>query len=450
MTPAVLTLRVQGRSQRHELQPGELVTIGRSSGCGIRVADASVSREHCVAIYSDGKVCINDLQSTHGLLQDGERVARLELAPGQECRLGSVTARFEAAAPGPVHSSTPAAAPEEPAAGPAIEGYRVLERLGEGGFGAVYRAQHLQLNRTVALKVLKPSEGAEHDQRIQAFLAEARAAARLSDPHLVQVYDVGQSGGAHYLSMELVAGGSLAQRIRRDGPLDWEHALRLLRDLAQALKAAHAAGLVHRDVKPGNVLLTADGAAKLTDLGLAAVDTHAGTLAYMAPEQLRKEPLDGRVDLYGLGCTIYTALAGHAPFRGERREIASAQFRQPPPSLLDQGVVVPYQLHQLILHSMLAKQREDRPANADELLRRIDRLVLPSNLAAARRDVDDGADYPSVAPTRPARPRKQKELSARIAAEAVVFSMIAAVVIAILLLLKVLSPELDIYRLIGR
>ncbi|MGC6489099.1 MAG: FHA domain-containing protein, partial [Planctomycetota bacterium] len=95
MQPAVLTIRAQGGRQRHELAPDELVTIGRSATCGIRVADASVSREHCVAIYTDGKVCINDLQSTHGLSQGGERVSRVELAPGDECRLGGVTARFE-------------------------------------------------------------------------------------------------------------------------------------------------------------------------------------------------------------------------------------------------------------------------------------------------------------------------------------------------------------------
>ena len=463
MKPAVLSLRIKGQVVRHELAADELVTIGRSSSCGIQVADASVSREHCVAIYTDGKLCINDLQSTHGVTKDGERVGRAELEPGDECRLGNVLARFEASStPAAPKAPAPAAAPPTPppqrpaataapaaeAAPRAIAGYRVLEKLGEGGFGVVYRAEQTQLGREVALKILKKGDDDQQGARIQAFLDEARVAAKLSDPHLVQVFDVGDHDGEHYLSMELVEGGSLAQQLRRDGPLDWQQALQLLRDLARALKAAHAAGLVHRDVKPGNVLMTADGKAKLTDLGLAVADAHAGTIAFMAPEQLRKQPLDGRTDIYALGCTVYAALAGHPPFQGDRKEMAQGHVRRSPPSLLDQGVQVPYQLHQLLVLSMLAKDPGDRPQDADALLRRIDRLVLPSNLAGSLDDDED--DYPIVAPSRSARPRQQKEFGARIAAEAVIFSMIAALVIGILLLLKVLSPDLDIYRLIGR
>jgi serine/threonine protein kinase len=499
MKPAVLTLRTKEKKVRFELTPDELVTVGRSSSCRIQLADASVSREHCVVIYTNGKICINDLQSTHGISQDGERVSRVELLPGDECRLGNALARFELEAgahqPKPRQAITappaaprPAAAPtpderrpadavrrdrpeqpeidaqqaEEPAVDeraptmasigdePArtIAGYRVFEKIGEGGFGTVYRAEQTQLGRQVALKILKKGDDAEHQQRIDAFLREARIAAQLSDPRLVQVYDVGESDGEHFLSMELVEGGSLARRIKREGPLDWQQSLRLLRDLTHALKAAHDAGLVHRDVKPGNVLLTEKGQAKLTDLGLAAGDAHAGTIAFMAPEQLRREAVDGRADIYALGCTIYAALAGAPPFGGDRKEMARAQVRQSPPSLLDQGVQVPYQLHQLILQSMLAKDPADRPQDAEALLRRIDRLILPSNVAPDRDEGEE--DYPSVAPSRSPRQRRQKELGARLAAEAVIFSIIAAVVIAILLLLKVLSPSLDIYRLIGR
>ena len=471
MKAAILAVHTNGAVLRCELRPDELVTVGRSSGCGLQVADASVSREHCVATFTGGKVCINDLRSTHGLFKDGRRVDRLELAPGESCRLGKALATFEAggaraptaATRVPVDHSREAvpdeAAPTEAprrsappgraqaAAGRVVGGYRLIEQIGAGGYGTVYRAEQVQLGREVAVKVLKEPEGDPDHRRIEAFLAEARVAARLSDPHLVQVFDVGEDDGTYFLSMELVRGGSLSQRIKRDGPLSWQEAIGLLRDVAQALKAAHAAGLVHRDVKPGNVLLTEAGKAKLTDLGLAADDAHAGTIAFMAPEQLRKQPLDGRTDIYALGCTVYAALAGHPPFQGDRKEMAQGHVRRSPPSLLDQGVQVPYQLQQLLLLSLLAKDPADRPADADALLARLDRLVLPSATSTSRDD-----DLPGSAATqqRQFRPRSNKALSARLAAESVVFTVIAAVVIALLLLLKMLSPDLDIYRLIGR
>src|SRR5690606_37819070 len=150
-------------------------------------------------------------------------------------------------------------------------------------------------------KVLKRDDtSTDQLKRIDAFLRGARLAAGLRDPRLVQIYDVGESEGEHFLSMELIDGGSLARKIRRDGPLPWQEVIRLLRDVGIALKAAHAANLVHRDVKPGNILLTTSGQAKLTDLGLAATGSHAGTIAFMAPEQLRREAVDGRADIYAL------------------------------------------------------------------------------------------------------------------------------------------------------
>ena len=478
MKPVFLSLTVKGKTRRHELVADELVTVGRASSCRIQVSDSSVSREHCVVIYTDGKICINDLQSTQGITHRGERVGRVELMPGDECWLGKVSARYEApaavsaaaadtsgsaspAAPVAPTNAAPKSAPkadepdgrerEAPAEhASTIAGYRLHEKIGEGGFGVVYRAEQTKLRREVALKVLKKSDDAEDAQRVQEFLDEARLAAQLTAPNLVQIYDVGESDGEHFLSMELVEGGSLAQRIRREGPLDWPQVLRLLRDMAEALQVAHNAELVHRDVKPGNVLLTQDGSAKLTDLGLAAAEAHAGTIAFMAPEQLRREPLDGRTDIYALGCTAYTALAGSPPFSGDRKQVAQAHVKQAPPSLLKQGVQVPYQLHQLIVHAMMAKDPADRPEDAGALLRRIDRLILPSNVVAdVSEDRDD--DYPSVAPRRRVRTRQQPvRLSARLAGEAIIFSMITAVVIAMLLVLKALSPDIDIYRLIGR
>lgn len=501
---AVLKVKINGETRRYVLVADELVTIGRASTCGIQVKDKSVSREHCVAVFTDGKVCINDLRSTHGVTFQRERVGHCELLPGDSCLLGHVIAVFEPSGPaqevrivghsaptiasapiklptaelptakptaapqaipdGPQPQAAPAAhtPPANDAAAPAreIAGYRILEKIGEGGFGTVYRAEQTQLHRQVALKVLKRDESSEdQDERIAAFLREARLAAGLRDPRLVQIYDVGESDGEHFLSMELIDGGSLARKIRRDGPMPWRDVVRLLRDIGFALKAAHAAQLVHRDVKPGNILLTASGQAKLTDLGLAATGSHAGTIAFMAPEQLRREAVDARADIYALGCTAYTALTGSPPFSGDKQEMARAQLKQKPAPLLDRDVQVPYHLNQLIVESMMAKDATDRPQSASELIERLDRLVLPNNVAPVAREEDD-ADYPSVAPIRLGRSSRsgsgsgssnsQKAFLARLTGDAIIFTIVGGTVIALLLVLKAVWPDADIYRLIGK
>ena len=490
---AVLKVRINGQNRRYVLAADELVTIGRASSCGIQVQDKSVSREHCVAVFTNGKICINDLRSTHGVTYDGERVGHCELQPGDSCLLGNAHATFEpttaqqqaqvvagsstagSSTAGSISNAndTPAAKAAPPAKQPEvaastappsaaaatpreIAGYRILETLGEGGFGIVYRAEQVQLHRQVALKVLKHDEASDdREERIAAFLREARLAAGLRDPRLVQIYDVGENDGEHFLSMELIDGGSLARKLRRDGPMPWQDVIRLLRDIGLALKAAHAAGLVHRDVKPGNILLTNSGQAKLTDLGLAATGSHAGTIGFMAPEQLRREAVDGRADIYGLGCTAYAALTGNPPFAGDRQEMARAQLKQKPAPLLDRDVQVPYHLNQLIVESMMAKDPNDRPQNASDLIARLDRMILPSNSAPV--SIDDSDDeYPSVAPVRLGRSSRsgqsqtQKAFLARLTGDAIVFSITAGIVIALLLGLKIVWPSVDIYRLIGR
>ncbi len=494
---AVLKIKTDGLNRRFVLAADELVTIGRAAACGIQVQDKSVSREHCVAVFTKGKICINDLRSTHGVTFQGERVDRCELWPGDSCNLGSALATFEPAAthkpakvvsaPKPaqrpatplpatplheaVQASSDAAASDEFAAAKtmkakpaldqaadAIAGYRILEKIGEGGFANVYRAEQVQLRREVALKILKrdDDDDDEHKQRIEEFMSEARVAAGLSDPRLVQIYDVGESGGEHFLSMELVEGGSLARKLRRDGAMPWQEVIRLLRDVGNALNVAHSAGLVHRDVKPGNILMTSSGQAKLTDLGLAVNESHAGTIAFMAPEQLRREPLDGRTDLYGLGCTAYAALSGSAPFAGDRQEMARAHLKQKPAPLLDRNVQVPWHLHQLIIDSMMAKNPNDRPQDASAMIARLDRMILPTNAEPVGLDEDE-LDYPSVAPIRSSRSRatgsqnqSSKAFWARLAGDAIVFSICAATTIGLLLALRVVWPGADIYKMIGK
>jgi hypothetical protein len=517
-TEAVLKVKINGQNRRFVLVADELVTIGRASTCGIQLQDKSVSREHCVAVFTNGKVVINDLRSTHGVTHNGERVEHCELNPGDTCHLGTAFATFEPAGsqqqakvvsaqtgspaapatrkPAPADpieatainiapaasqssssqsSSSQSTASEPTGSAPtsnsagtgkkssdstkptrAIAGYRIIDTLGEGGYGTVYRAEQVQLHREVALKVLKHGDDSQdHKAQIEAFLREARLAAGLRDPRLVQIYDVGESDGEHFLSMELIEGGSLARKIRRDGPIPWQDVIRLVRDIALALKVAHAAQLVHRDVKPGNILLAANGQAKLTDLGLAASGEHAGTIAFISPEQLRRENIDGRADIYSLGCTAYAALTGSPPFAGDRQEMARGHLKQKPAPLLDRDVQVPYHLGQLIVESMMAKDPNDRPQTAAQVIERLDRMILPSNSEPITLD-DDELDYPSVAPTRLGRParggsssKSQKAFMARLSADAIIFTIVGGTVIGLLLGLKVVW-DIDIYRIIGR
>src|SRR6185295_2591420 len=204
--------------------------------------------------------------------------------------------------------------------------YRVLKVLGQGGMGVVLLAEDTQLQRPVALKVIRPEIGQSLSNR-QRFLREARAMAQVRSDHVVTVHQVGQSGDVCYLAMELLDGEPLDRWLERVSTPPLGEVLRIGREIALALAAAHARGLVHRDVKPANVWLeTPARRVKLLDLGLArpqAADACitnpglvVGTPMYMAPEQARAEPLDGRADLFSLGCVLYQMVTGQPPFQG--------------------------------------------------------------------------------------------------------------------------------------
>jgi serine/threonine protein kinase len=228
-----------------------------------------------------------------------------------------------------------APAPSPPAARPTAAtaqrlGPFVVEReLARGGMGIVYVARHEQLGRRVALKVLKAGAWADPEEA-ERFRFEAQAAARLKHPSIVGLHEVGQQDGAWYLAMDLVEGpGSLHAILERDGPLEPRRAAKLVEGVARAVHYAHTRSVLHRDIKPHNVLIDADDAPHLTDFGLAkdigaaekgftVTGQVLGTPAYMAPEQAVGDPalVDRRSDVYGLGAALYTCLVGHAPFRG--------------------------------------------------------------------------------------------------------------------------------------
>jgi serine/threonine protein kinase len=209
-------------------------------------------------------------------------------------------------------------------AGRRLGPYRLEARLGEGGMGVVFRAVRDRDGRTVALKVLR-DELNDDDAYKRRLAREARAAATVEHPNLARVLEAGEADGRCYLAVRYVDGRSLAERLRADGPLALPELLRLAAEVGGALDALHGHGIVHRDVKPANILLAADGGAVLADFGLAKGRAYTvlttpgqvlGTLDYLAPELIRREPAGPMSDLYALGCVAFECLAGAPPFAG--------------------------------------------------------------------------------------------------------------------------------------
>jgi hypothetical protein len=268
------------------------------------------------------------------------------------------------------------ATPERPDEIGRLGPYRVLRVLGGGGMGIVFQAEDPQLQRCVALKVLKPALASVAANR-ERFLREARAVAALEHDHVVAIHQVGENRGVPFLAMPLLHGETLEERLQRQPRLPVAEAVRLGREVALALAAAHEHGLIHRDVKPANIWLEAGGdRVKVLDFGLVrgeADDTHltqegvvAGTPAYMAPEQVRGRP-GPRSDLFSLGCVLYRLCTGVPPFRGPDTMAvlaALAQDRPAPPHALNPAV--PPALSDLVLR-LLAKRPEDRPASARDV-----------------------------------------------------------------------------------
>lgn len=277
------------------------------------------------------------------------------------------------------------------AAGTRLAHYEIGASLGSGGMGTVYAARDTALDRTVAVKVLDPRL-AQDPAIVARFEREARAAARRNHPNLAHVYFVGSEGDTHYFAMEHVPGENLEEYVAKHGPQTIGWVVDVVVQAAEGLGAAHAAGVVHRDVKPSNVMVMADGTVKVTDFGLAKSfggDPHLtaagrviGTPLYMSPEACRDKPVDPRTDIYALGLTAWFLLAGKAPFTGESiADLMVAQIHTPLPSVRD----VRHELSRdvdAVLAKMCAKDPDERPASMDEVIALFESL-RPRTLRAA-------------------------------------------------------------------
>lgn len=260
--------------------------------------------------------------------------------------------------------------------------YRIQRLIGSGGMGRVYLAEHETMRRTVALKTLPP-ERMRQASSIERFYAEVRAAARLLHPNIVTAFDAGNVGGIHYLAMEYVDGPTLAALVAQAGPLSIADAVSAIRDSARGLAHAHAAGIVHRDVKPSNLMRASDGTVKVVDLGLASVARGTpdrglaspsdagrlvGTIAFMSPEQLENpDAVDARSDIYSLGATFYFLLTGHPPYEGDFLAQVRGHRHDPLPELFAVRPDADLRLEH-VLHRMMAKRPQDRYGSLVEVI----------------------------------------------------------------------------------
>ena len=263
--------------------------------------------------------------------------------------------------------------------------YEIKEEIGRGGMGIVYRAVQISLGREVAIKVLPPQLAVEKEF-VKRFYREAQSAANLKHPNIVTIHDVGEEDGTYYFAMEYLDGGSLEDRIEKQGAYSLEEAVAIISQMAVALDYAHKNGIIHRDIKPGNIIIDEEGRAVITDFGIAkaAYDQKltktgmtVGSPEYMSPEQVKGREIDGRADLYALGIVFYRMLCGEVPFTGDSAvSIAYQHVNEPIPPISALRPDLP-QYADRILQKLLAKDPDNRFQSGRELIQSLQNKTAP-------------------------------------------------------------------------
>ncbi len=380
--PLIVVERGSDKGKTLVVEPGKTYTFGRENpNASMRIRDALSSRHHFEIRSENGTFVVRDLNSLNGtVLNDEKLAAPAPLNIGDKIQVGETILSFLSDA----KEETPAGL-----VGKTLGGYRILERIGRGGMGTVYKAEQLSLSRVVALKVLS-SKLVSDPLFVERFVREAKAAGQLNHPNLVQVFDVGRDRNIYYFSMELMENGSVGDVVSKEGKVPWKRALEMMSDAARGLIFAEQKGIVHRDIKPDNLMLTSQGTVKIGDLGLAkrAEETSEeggaifGTPHFIAPEQAQGKDVDHRADLYSLGATFYLVLGGRTPFSGENvKEIVLKQVQEEPVPLPKIVPDLPEEIA-AILAKLMKKKPAERYRSAQGLLDDLERVRVMYHLEA--------------------------------------------------------------------
>jgi hypothetical protein len=354
------------------------VVVGRDTSAGISINDTMASRNHFRVEARSGAFFLVDLNSKNGTLLNGSRVKESRIQSGDRIQVGET-----------VFSLMEDVKPKEELVGRIVgRRYKILERIGRGGMGTVYKAEQIRLNRNVALKMLQ-QELVNDPQFIKKFMDEARAAAQFNHPNVVTVYEIDvdseMTPPVPFIAMEYLPGGSLQDLLSKEKKLPPERALAVILDAARGLEYAEKKQIVHRDIKPDNLMISEDGRIKIGDLGLAkslkadgarpeAPEGVFGTPHYIAPEQALNKPIDIRADIYALGASFFRILSGTTPYQGSSaKEIIVNKLRDAPPPLdvVDPSIPKPLVA---IVDRMMRKEPAERPGSAKELVSELDRI----------------------------------------------------------------------------
>lgn len=300
------------------------------------------------------------------------------------------------------------------------ERYELQERIGEGGMAVVYRALDHRLNRSVAVKIMRDEMAADEEFK-RRFCAESQAVAMLSHPNIVAVYDVSHNDNMEYIVMELIDGITLKQYMDRRGILSWKEAVHFSKQIARALGHAHERGIIHRDIKPQNIMLLRDGTIKVADFGIASLENELqendgqaiGSIHYIAPEQARGELPDARSDIYSLGVVMYEMMTGEVPYTGDTLgEIAVKHMNATPTPVHELNVDIPEPLEEIISRAM-APVLADRYQTAAELADDLEQLSREGTGELADEETEAEVEAPDVKPVRSVSELSKKNFARR-------------------------------------